>query len=153
MEELAHLAPEDVFRLAIARSQYPLSVLAKRLNVSPAFLRRVTSTEKYFPSFVDIPGFCVAAGNTLVIEWLLARVTAGNTVLPTITPTFLHNQVLCLTSDLGHVADRIIRATADNRITKAENRGILKEVLDLVEAATALAAALRDHDKKVGRHA
>lgn len=138
MEELAHLAPEDVFRLAIARSQYPLSVLAKRLNVSPAFLRRVTSTEKYFPSFVDIPGFCVAAGNT---------------VLPAITPTFLHNQVLCLTSDLGHVADRIIRATADNRITKAENRGILKEVLDLVEAATALAAALRDHDKKVGRHA
>ena len=86
-------------------------------------------------------------------EALEARVTAGNTVLPAITPTFLHNQVLCLTSDLGHVADRIIRATADNRITKAENRGILKEVLDLVEAATALAAALRDHDKKVGRHA
>lgn len=153
MYELATLAPEDAFRLAIARSKYPLAVLARRLNVSGAYLRRVTSAEKYFPSFVDIPGFCVAVGNTLVIDWLLARVTHGCHPLPAVTPFFLRDQVLTLTSSLGDVAERIILATADNRVTKAENRGILKEVLELLETATALAAALREQDKKVGRHA
>ena len=112
-------------------------------------------TEAVFahPDVAALPTTPAPAAPKVKKSVALSGVTAGNTVLPAITPTFLHNQVLCLTSDLGHVADRIIRATADNRITKAENRGILKEVLDLVEVATALAAALRDHDKKVGRHA
>lgn len=153
MEQLANLAPEDVFRLAISRSRHAPSILAKQMGVSESFLRRVTSAEKYFPSYEDIPAFCDAVGNTLVIEWQFARVSGTSQSPQSVTPGFLHTQVLSLAKELGHISEKIIAATADNRISKTENRTILKEVLDLLEAATLLAGALRAHDKKVGRHA
>lgn len=152
MEHLANLAPEDVFRLAISRSRHAPSVLAKHMGVSESFLRRVTSAEKYFPSYEDIPAFCDAVGNTLVIDWQFARVSFTHQSPLSVTCGFLHTQVLSLAKELGHVSEKIITATADNRISKAENRTILKEVLDLLEAATQLAGALRAHDKKVVRH-
>ena len=122
------------------------------MGVSESFLRRVTSAEKYFPSYEDIPAFCDAVGNTLVIEWQFARVSFTHQSPLSVTSGFLHTQVLSLAKELGHVSEKIITATADNRISKAENRIILKEVLDLLEAATQLAGALRAHDKKVVRH-
>ena len=151
MDELANLAPEDVFRLAIMRSKHPVPILARRLHWSESFLRRVISSEKYFPSFVDIPTFCAAVGNTLVIEWQLARVRHVRKQAPAATPDFLRDQVLTLTDELGHVAGRIRTAAEDNRITKAENRGILKEVLELADTAVSLAGALRAADRKVAR--
>lgn len=152
MEHLANLAPEDVFRLAISRSRHAPSVLAKHLGVSESFLRRVTAAEKYFPSYEDIPAFCDAVGNILVIEWQLARVSFTHQSPLLVTPGFLHKQVLSLTKELGHLSEKIVSATSDSRITKTENRTILKEVLDLLEVATQLAGALRAHDKKVVRH-
>ncbi len=152
MDELANLAPEDIFRLAIMRSNFPVPILARRLGWTESFLRRVTSSEKYFPSFVDIPAFCAAVGNTLVIEWQLARVRLEKKNAPATTPAFLRDQVLILTNDLGDVASKIRAVAKDNRITKTENRGILKEVLELADTATALAGALRESDRKVVRN-
>lgn len=62
MEHLANLAPEDAFRLAISRSRHAPSVLAKHLGVSESFLRRVTSAEKYFPSYDRYPGLLRCRG-------------------------------------------------------------------------------------------
>lgn len=152
MDDLSTLAPEDVFRLAILRSSYPVPVLVKRLKWSESFLRRVTSSEKYFPSFVDVPDFCAAVGNTLVIEWQLARVKAVRRETPDVTPDFLRDQVLALTDELGDVAGRIRAANADKVISKPENRGILKEVLELLNVAHCLAGALREADRRIARH-
>lgn len=151
MDQLANLAPEDAFRLAIMRSKYPFSVLAERLHWSESFLRRVTSSEKYFPSFPDIPDFCAAVGNTIVIEWQFARAKLKKKRTPELTPDYLRDQVLALTDELGDVAGKVRTATADNAITKAENRGILKEVLELADAALALEGTLRENDKRVVR--
>lgn len=151
MEELAHLAPEDAFRLAIMRSNYSSPVLARRLKWSESFLRRVTSSEKYFPSLMDIPDFCAAVGNCIVIEWQLARVHYVKRRSPEVTPNFLREQVLILTDELGDVASRVRQAIDDNCISKTENRGMLKEVLELADVILSLAGILREQEKRVSR--
>lgn len=149
MDQLAALAPEDAFRLAIRRSAYDLPTLCKRLGWSASFMRRVLSTEKYFPSFEDIPAFCRAVGNIIVIQWQMARVAFTIPEAPAITPDLLQRAVLDLSVELGDVADRVRSAIADGVVTKKETRGITKELLELIESAVGLAGNLKDFDKKV----
>lgn len=147
----AHLAPEDAFRLAIMRSDYPVKELCKRLGWTESFLRRVLSIEKYFPSYEDIPLFCAAVGNTIVIEWLMARSAAVAQNFPNVTPGLLQGAVLDLSVELGDVAGRVRAAIEDGIITKQENRGILKDILELIGEAVELAGTLRDFDRRIAR--
>ena len=153
MRELASLAPEDAFRLAIFRSGLSPKEVAVDLGWTESFLRRVVTSEKYFPSFEDIPLFCQAVDNTLVIEWLQAK-TAGSIqgTPPGVTCGFLKDQVIELADKTGAVAGTVKEAVADNRLTKKELRDLIKTVLTLSAIAYSLAGALRNAEKKVLRN-
>jgi len=153
MDELAGLAPEDAFRLSILRSGFAAPVLARRLNWSESFLYRVTSSEKYFPSYEDLPAFCLAVGNTIVVDWLFARMAKISRDNPEVTPGYLREQVLELSEELGQVAGKVKAAVADDHLTKTELRGLLRTVLHVSATVIGLAEALRAAERKVGRHA
>ena len=149
MDQLAPLAPEDAFRLAIMRSPYGIHETAKRLGWTDSFMRRVLSIEKYFPSFEDIPKFCAAVDNIIVIEWQMARAAITVHENPNVTSDLLKSSVLDLSAELGDVAHRTRMALEDGEITKREIRGILKELLELINAAIDLAGILKAHERRV----
>lgn len=133
------------------RSNYTLKELCRRLGWNDSFMRRILSSEKYYPSYEDIPAFCAAVGNILVIQWLMAKTVTAAHEFPDVTPALLQASVLDLSVELGSVADRVRSAITDGRITKQENRGILKELLELIGAAIELAGTLKDFERRIRR--
>lgn len=147
MDNLANLAPEDAFRLAVRRSGQTLQGVIKKLGWSESYTRRVMSTERYFPSYEILPDFCEAVGNTIILQWLEARTRHKKEEQPKVTPDYLRDQVMELSTEFGDVASRIKDAVADGRLTKLELRAVRKEVMELVAFGHALAGALGQAEK------
>ncbi|BFR48759.1 phage regulatory CII family protein [Nitratidesulfovibrio sp. HK-II] len=146
---LHHLDAVDAFKLAVEQSGLPLPEIAKRMGWSMPQARRVFSAEKYFPSFPDLPRFCIAVGNLTVVHWLLAKATPDEQAQPhaPLDCASLLLRVADLFTEVGHVAEEACRAASDDRLQVTELRRLLKELADVLERGMALVGDLRQMER------
>ncbi|ABM29789.1 phage regulatory CII family protein [Nitratidesulfovibrio vulgaris] len=145
---LHHLDAVDAFKLAVEQSNRPVTEIAAELGWSESFMRRVFSTEKFFPSFADLPAFCAAVGNLTILHWLLARATfyGIDEKRQSVDCRSLLERVNSVFAEVGDVAHEARRAIADDRIDKAERHRLIGELSDVLEGCMALIADLREMD-------
>ena len=81
LQEIPEIIPfhkmeaSEAFSLAARESGLPFPVICKRMSWSKSYGRRVFRNEKFYPSFADLPRWCAVVGNTIVLQWALARAT------------------------------------------------------------------------------
>lgn len=144
-ESLAKLDAIDAFKMAIEQSMKGLPSIAKEMGWSESHAKRIFSTEKYFPSFVDLPKFCHVVGNTLIIQWLQASAMVYG--LPkkdrNIDCENLVFQIAKLFGEVGDVGRKGQEAIADGKLDAEELRGIIKEVKEVLTEGMDLVGSLR----------
>lgn len=142
---LASLDAIDAFKLAAEQSHMTLGQIADAMGWSESQARRVFSTEKYFPSVPDIPKFCNALGNNVILLWLQAKtMTYG---LPeTCRDIDCENLVFrigALFGEVGDVGRKGQDAIADGKLEAHELRAIINEVKDVLTEGMELVGDLR----------
>lgn len=146
---LHHLDAIDAFKLAIEQSGKNPTEIATILGWSESFMRRVFSSEKFFPSYPDLPAFCAAVGNLTIVHWLISRATFYGI-------DEKHQNVDCHTllvrvnevfAEVGDVAQETRVAIADNKLTKVELRRIIKEISDVLQTGMGLVGDLREMER------
>ncbi len=142
----------EAFSLAARESGLPFPVICKRMNWSKSFGRRVFRNEKFYPSFADLPLWCAVVGNTIVLQWALARATTHG-----LEARFEHVdcqalllRVTSMFAEAGNVAARTRDAVADNLLQPHELRSVINGLDDLIEGSLDLLGDLR-HELK-GAH-
>ena len=135
----------DAFKVSVQAGHLPVKDLARLMGWSESFARRVFSTEKFYPSFEDLPKFCATVGNMVILQWLLAKATMYG-----LRPE--HQSVDCralllrvtdIFTEVGDVATEARAAVQDNRLSAAELRRILSCLQMLLEDGMALTGDLR----------
>lgn len=142
---LANLDAIDAFKMAIENSHKDLPTIAKEMEWSESHTRRIFSTEKYYPSVVDLPRFCHTVGNNLILQWLQAKtMTYG---LPTeernIDCENLVFRIGNLFAEVGDVGRKGQDAIADGKLEPHELRAIIDEVKDVLTEGMDLVGDLR----------
>jgi len=142
---LHHLDAVDAFKLAIEQSGKPLPEIAVEMGWSESFMRRVFSTDKFFPSLADIPRFCSVLGNQVVLQWLIARATfyGVDEQHQDIDCSELLRRVNDLFAELGDVATEAREAIKNNVIEPQECRKLIREISDVLERGMSLISDLR----------
>lgn len=145
---LHRLDAVDAFKLAIEQSNKTVIEIAQELGWSEFFMRRVFSPEKFFPSYADIPEFCVAVGNLTVIHWLVARTTfyGIDDQRQNVDCRSLLERVNSVFAEVGDVAQEARKAIADDMLDKHERRRLISERSDVLEGCMALVGDLREMD-------
>lgn len=150
--DLRALDPIDVFKLAMERSNKPAQVIAAELGCSVGSIRRTLSTDKYFPSFPDIPKFCAVVGNTLVIQWLnLRAMDIEEPDHASVDCVELLNRVGELFTETGEVGFEVKEAIKDGKLEPHELRKVIKEVSDVAQTSTILIGDLRHLERKLAK--
>ncbi|MBI9080299.1 MAG: hypothetical protein JEY79_11240 [Pseudodesulfovibrio sp.] len=144
-KSLANLDGIDAFKIAIEQSLKDLPTIAREMNWSESHTKRIFSTEKYFPSVVDLPKFCHVVGNTLVLQWLQAKAMVYG--LPEknrdIDCENLVFKIAKLFGEVGDVGRKGQEAIADGKLEPEELRGIIKEVKEVLTEGMELVGDLR----------
>ncbi|MFV0349222.1 MAG: phage regulatory CII family protein, partial [Halodesulfovibrio sp.] len=119
--------------------------IMREMGWSEYHAKRVFGTERYFPTFEDLPKFCNVAGNTIIVQWLQVHA-----LLYGIEPK--HQNVDCAElvkrigdlfgemSDVGQEASDSIR---DGILEPKELRRIIRELNDVVSKSMTLIGDLR----------
>jgi len=144
-KSLANLDAIDAFKMAIENSHKDLPTIAKEMEWSESHTRRIFSTEKYYPSVVDLPRFCHTVGNNLILQWLQAKtMTYG---LPTeernIDCENLVWRIGNLFAEVGDVGRKGQKAIEDHKLEPHELREIIDEVKDVLTEGMELVGDLR----------
>jgi hypothetical protein len=147
---LHHLDPIDAFKLAVEQSGRPVTEIAKALGWSESYMRRVFSVDKFFPSYPDLPTFCAAVGNMVVIHWLVAKATFYG-IDEKHQNVDCHNLLLRVNevfAEVGDVAQEARAAIADNNLDPNERRRLIRELTDVIDAGMALVGDLRRMERE-----
>jgi hypothetical protein len=142
---LANLDPIDAFKLAAEQSHKPLSEIADAMGWSESQARRVFSTEKYWPSFEDLPQFCSVLGNNVLLLWLQAK-TMTYGMPEQCRDVDCENLVFRigeLFAEVGDVGRKGQEAIADGKLEPHELRAIINEVKDVLTEGMELVGDLR----------
>lgn len=127
----------DAIQLSISRSGKTRDEIAAEVGWSASNSNRIFSRENYWPSLPTIARFCVACGNTLLLDWLNVQVRLGGLKFD---PKPMDAKGLVLTMgrmfrELGDVAREGERAVADGEISPGEARRLTRELYQLIEEA------------------
>lgn len=146
---LHRIDPVDAFKMAIEQSGLSLPQLARRMEWSESMARRVFSPEKFYPSFEDLPKFCNVVGNTIIVQWLMARATfyGVNEHAQAVDCRALLLRVNDIFAEVGDVADEARKAVEDNKLEAREMRALINELQDVLERGMALVGDLRQQLK------
>lgn len=142
---LENLDAIDAFKLAIEQSDKDLPTIAREMGWSESYVKRVFSTEKFFPSVLYIPQFCHVVGNNMVLQWLQAKaMTYGlpeeNRNLDCENLVF---RIGNLFAEVGDVGRKGQDAIADGKLEPHELRAIIDEVKDVLTEGMDLVGDLR----------
>lgn len=141
---LRELDAVDAMKLAVALSGKHVTDIAKEMDTGLYLVRRWFSTEKYFPSFEDIPLFCRTVGNMTLINWLQVQAMAGDKVEHSdINCAALVGRVGELFGEMGDVGLEAQEAVKDGILESFELRRVIKEVTEVVAKGNQLVADLR----------
>ncbi|ADU61447.1 MAG: hypothetical protein KUA35_09240 [Pseudodesulfovibrio sp.] len=152
-QALAGMDAVDAFKVAIMKSSKELPAVAREMGWSDSHTRRIFSTDRYFPSFEDIPKFCHVVGNTLVVQWLQAKaMTYG-------LPQDVRNldcenlvwKIGELFAEVGDVGRKGQEAIADGQLEAHELREIINEVKDVLTAGMELVGDLRVLERELSK--
>jgi hypothetical protein len=145
VKAMARLDAVDVFKLAVDRSEKGLPQVAREMGWSDSHARRVFSTDRYFPSFEDLPRFCAVVGNTIIVQWLQVRaMTYGFQPQPqAVTCETLVQRIAELFSEMGDVGQKGADAIKDHILEPREIRSVIRELNDVVDKCMDLVADLR----------
>lgn len=150
---LANLDGIDAFKLAIEQSTKDLYNIAGEMGWSQSHTRRIFSTDKYFPSVVDIPKFCHVVGNNVILLWLQARVMTYG--LPEsardIDCENLVWRIGKLFAEVGDVGRKGQDAIADGKLEAHELRAIIDEVKDVLTEGMELVGDLRVLEREIAK--
>ena len=142
---LANLDAIDAFKMTIEKSHKDLPTIAKEMDWSESYVRRVFSTENFYPSTVSLPKFCHVVGNNLILQWLQAKtMTYG---LPEkdrdLDCENLVFRIGALFAEVGDVGRKGQDAIADGKLEPHELRAIIDEVKDVLTEGMDLVGDLR----------
>lgn len=142
---LQNLDAVDVFRLAFEQSGKTAQEVADEMRVSLSYVKRVYSTEKFYPSFENLPAFCAAVGNTTVLSWLFAQATMHgvDNAARTISCHDLLVRMNTLYIEIGEAADETRKTILDGEIEQAECRRMINELHDVANCVMKLIRDLR----------
>ena len=142
----------EAFSLAARESGLPFPVICKRMNWSKSYGRRVFRNEKFYPSFADLPRWCAVVGNTIVLQWALARATTHGleAQFDHVDCQSLLLRITDMFADAGTVAGRAREAVGDNLLQPHELRAVVNGLDALIEGSLDLLGDLR-HELK-GAH-
>lgn len=133
-KSLAGMDPADAFKQAFALSGLTQNALMEKMGWKIDKTRRVFATGRYFPSFDELPKFCIVVGNTVIIQWLQMNILQGNRPIE-------HSSINCqnlfarigeLFAEVGDVGQRGQEVVADGEIDLKETRQLKKEVGEVV---------------------
>ena len=152
-ENLLNIDDIDAFKLAFEMSDLTLQQIAAEMGWSNGQARRIFSTDKYFPSFPEIPRFCAVVGNMVVVNWLMVRTMAyGAEPHPEdVDCSALVGRVGELFGETGDVGQAVQKAIQDGKLTAQEIRRIISEVRDVVSRSTALLGDLRAQERRLAK--
>lgn len=142
---LQNLDAIDVFRLAIEQSGKTAPAIAEEMGLSVSYLKRVYSTEKFYPSFENLPAFCAAVGNTTVLSWLFAKAKESG-VDASVQKVSCHDLMLRMTNlyvELGEAAKEMHKTVLDGEIDTVACRRMISKLHDVANCATSLIRDLR----------
>jgi hypothetical protein len=144
-QSLAGLDAVDAFKLAWERSGKTMPQIMREMGWSEYHAKRVFGTERYFPTFEDLPKFCNVAGNTIVVQWLHVQAMQYG-----VEPQHINVDCAELVkrigdlfgemSDVGQEASDSIR---DGILEPKELRRIIRELNDVVNKSMTLIGDLR----------
>lgn len=135
----------DAFKLAAQSCHLPIKEICRLMGWSESFARRVFSTEKFYPSFEDLPRFCAIVGNPIIIQWLLAKAAfyGLNPEHQTVDCRALLLRVTDIFAEVGDVATEARTAVQDNLLQPAELRRLLSALQTVLEDGMTLVGDLR----------
>ncbi|WP_229591937.1 phage regulatory CII family protein [Pseudodesulfovibrio sediminis] len=142
---LADLDAIDAFKLAIEQSPKDLQTIAKEMEWSGSYVRRVFSTENFFPSIIYLPRFCHVVGNSLVLQWLQAKVMTYG--IPKVDRDVncenLAFRIANIFGEVGDLGRKGQEAVADGVLDQGEVRTLINETKDILTEGYELIADLR----------
>lgn len=135
----------DAFKLAVQSSHLPVKEVSRLMGWSETFARRVYSTEKFYPSFEDLPKFCAVTGNMIIIQWLLAKAAFHglDAAHQTVDCRALLLRVTDIFSEVGEVATEARAAVGDNLLQPVELRRLVVALQAVLEDGMTLVGDLR----------
>ncbi|WP_461210374.1 phage regulatory CII family protein [Desulfocurvus sp. DL9XJH121] len=142
--KLDKLSLYDAIQLSVTKSGKTRDEIAAEVGWAASNANRIFSTENYWPSLPTIARFCVACGNTLLLDWLHSQVRQGGLLFD---PEPMDAAALVLSMgrmfrELGDVARIGERSVADGRVSPDEARRLIRELYDVIEEATAALSGL-----------
>ena len=89
--------------------------------------RRVLRSAQIYPSFADLPRWCAVVGNTIVLQWALARATTHGleAEFARVDCQALLLRITEMFADAGTVAARTREAVGDNLLQPQELRAVV----------------------------
>lgn len=133
-KSLAGMDPSDAFKQAFALSGLTEKQFMEKMGWRQDKTRRVFSTGRYFPSFDELPKFCIVVGNNIIIQWIQMNVLQGNRPIEhaSINCQSLFARIGELFSEVGDVGQRGQEVVADGEIDLKETRQLKKDVGEVV---------------------
>lgn len=142
--KLDKLSLYDAIQLSVGRSGKTRDEIAAEVGWAASNANRIFSSENYWPSLPTVARFCVACGNTLLLDWLHTQVRLGGLRFD---PEPMDATTLVLSMgrmfrELGDVARVGERSVADGIISPDEARRLIRELHGLMEEVTATLSGL-----------
>ncbi|MBC17059.1 MAG: hypothetical protein CL942_08410 [Desulfovibrio sp.] len=143
-KSLAGMDPSDAFKQAFALSGLTQKQFMDRMNWRQDKTRRVFATGRYFPSFDELPKFCITVGNTIIIQWIQMNVLQGKAPIQytSLNCQNLFARIGELFAEVGDVGQKGQEAVEDGEIDLGETRKMKKEVGEVMTKAIELMADL-----------
>jgi len=142
--KLDKLSLYDAIQLSVTKSGKTRDEIAAEVGWAASNANRIFSSENYWPSLPTVARFCVACGNSLLLDWLHTQVRLGGLRFDP-QPLDAADLVLSMGRmfrELGDVARVGERSVADGSVSPDEARRLIKELYDLIEEATATLSGL-----------
>ena len=144
-QSLVGLDAVDAFKLAWECSGKQMPEIMREMGWTEYHAKRVFGTERYFPTFEDLPQFCNVVGNTIIIQWL--QVQAMNYgIAPKhvdVDCAELVKRMAELFGEMSDVGQEASAAIQDGKLEPKELRRIIRELNDVVDRSMALIGDLR----------
>lgn len=139
----------DAFKIALQSAHIPIKELCRLMGWSESFARRVFSTDKFYPSFEDLPRFCATVGNAVIIQWLFAKAAfyGLDEDHEAVDCRALLLRVTDIFSEVGDVATEARAAVQDNRLRPGELRRLLSTLQLVLEDGMSLVGDLRSMEQ------
>ena len=148
---LGQLHPIDAFKLALDQSGYSVKELASELDWSYDSVRRIFSTDEYWPNVTRIPALCHALKNTIIINWLQQKTLSIKMENQSggVDCQQLVQHVAQLFGEASDVGQEASAAVADGKLEAHELRRIITELKELVNQCMEMMADLRVAEREL----